>query len=178
MNGVYIVYLLSSDANSMYLTFNQGFTEIASNVPKSETIKRMRAIASNLINKLDKHSFNSDENINLGSNLTNRAEMYQLGTIFYKQYIKQNLPSEEQLRTDLKEMLEIYEDYYNKIFNVEKSDSDKTLKYRNEGVNMISKKIDNIISFIICSYNSFKFSRYYWKPYCFVFSFKPYFSKH
>jgi len=145
MAGVYIVYLLSSNANSLYLTFNQGFTEIASNVPKSETIKRMRAIASNLINKLDKHGFNSDENINLGSNLTNRAEMYQLGTIFYKQYTKQNLPSEEQLRMDLKEMLEIYEEYYNKVFNAEKLGNDKTLKLGDAGVNMTSKKLDNII---------------------------------
>lgn len=40
MTGVYIVYLLSSDANSLYLTFNQGFSEMASNGSKGETIKK------------------------------------------------------------------------------------------------------------------------------------------
>ncbi len=42
--------------------------------------------------------------------------MYQKGTIFYKEYQKQNLPSEESLRRDLKDMLEIYEEYYEKIY--------------------------------------------------------------
>ncbi len=42
--------------------------------------------------------------------------MYQKGTIFYKEYQKQNLPSEESLRRDLKDMLEIYDEYYEKIY--------------------------------------------------------------
>ncbi|WP_290735927.1 MULTISPECIES: DUF3578 domain-containing protein [unclassified Fibrobacter] len=115
-NGVYIVYLLSADGNSLFLTFNQGFTDIAKDKTAKETVDEMRKRASDCISKLNKHSFRSDENISLGSNLTNRAEMYQKGTIFYKEYQKQNLPSEESLRRDLKDMLEIYEEYYEKIY--------------------------------------------------------------
>ena len=115
-NGVYIVYLLSADGNSLFLTFNQGFTDIAKDKTAKETVDEMRMRASNCIHKLNKHSFRSDDNIRLGHNLTNRAEMYQKGTIFYKEYQKQNLPSEEILRRDLKDMLEIYEEYYEKIY--------------------------------------------------------------
>lgn len=115
-NGVYIVYLLSADGNSLFLTFNQGFTDIAKDKTTKETVDEMRKRASDCISKLNKHSFRSDENISLGSNLTNRAEMYQKGTIFYKEYQKQNLPSEEILRQDLNDMLEIYEEYYEKIY--------------------------------------------------------------
>ncbi len=102
----------------------------------------MRTIANDLINKLNKHDFNSDENINLGLNLTTRAEMYQRGTIFYKQYTKQNLPLEEQLRIDLKDMLEIYEEYYNKIFNTPNFSGNKSER---KGINMINKMLDNLI---------------------------------
>lgn len=115
-NGVYIVYLLSADGNSLFLTFNQGFTDIAKDKSVKETVEEMRKRASDCIRKLNKLSFRSDENISLGRNLTNRAEMYQKGTIFYKEYQKQNLPSEEILKHDLKDMLEIYEEYYEKIY--------------------------------------------------------------
>ena len=114
--GVYIVYLLSADGDSLFLTFNQGFTDIAKDKSAKETVEEMRKRASDCISKLNKRSFRSDENISLGSNLTNRAEMYQKGTIFYKEYQKHNLPSEEILKHDLKDMLEIYEEYYEKIY--------------------------------------------------------------
>ena len=136
-NGVYIVYLLSADGNSLFLTFNQGFTDIAKDKTAKETVDEMRKRASDCISKLNKHSFRSDENISLGSNLTNRAEMYQKGAIFYKEYQKQNLPSEEILRHDLNDMLEIYEEYYEKIYK-EKGNfvSKQTFASNKENVSM------------------------------------------
>lgn len=114
--GVYIVYLLSADGNSLFLTFNQGYTDIAKDKSTKETVNTMRERAANCIKNLNRRSFNFDENISLGNDLTPRAKMYQRGTIFYKEYQKHNLPSEESLKKDLKDMLEIYEDYYEKIF--------------------------------------------------------------
>ena len=114
--GIYIVYLLSSDGKSLYLTFNQGCTDIKNSHTKKETIDIMRERATKLISVLNKHNFKTDENIDLKYGTANLAEMYQKGTIFYKEYTKQNLPSEDQLRSDLKDMLEIYEEYYQKIF--------------------------------------------------------------
>ena len=114
--GVYIVYLLSADGNNLFLTFNQGYTDIAKDKNTKETVNTMRERAANCIKILNRHSFNFDENISLGNDLTPRAKMYQRGTIFYKEYQKHDLPSEETLKKDLKDMLEIYEEYYEKIF--------------------------------------------------------------
>ena len=81
--GVYIVYLLSKDGNTLYLTFNQGCEDIRASHSKKETISIMRERAHEIVSKLDTKYFKTDEDINLGSGLTDRAEMYQKGTICY-----------------------------------------------------------------------------------------------
>lgn len=115
-NGVYIVYLLSSDGNSLYLTLNQGVTEAGKDSTTKETIKALRNNADRISAQLNKHSFLSDENINLGNDITDLGKKYQKGTIFYKKYSKHDIPSEDILREDLKKMLDIYEEYYDKVY--------------------------------------------------------------
>ena len=115
-NGVYIVYLLSSNGNSLYLTLNQGVTEAGKNSTTSETIKALRENAARISAQLNNRSFLSDENINLGNDITDLGRKYQKGTIFYKKYSKQNIPSEEILQDDLKNMLDIYQEYYDKVY--------------------------------------------------------------
>ena len=85
-NGVYIVYLLSSDGNSLYLTLNQGVTEAGKNSTASETIRALRENAARISAQLNNRSFLSDENINLGNDITDLGKKYQKGTIFYKKY--------------------------------------------------------------------------------------------
>lgn len=109
--GVYIVYLLSKDTNTLYLTFNQGCTDIRSNHSKRETIAIMREKASEIISAIDARGFNTDEEIDLGSGLTELAELYQKGTIFYKAYQKGNVPSDTELKDDLQKMMDIYSEY-------------------------------------------------------------------
>ena len=109
--GVYIVYLLSKDGNTLYLTFNQGCTEIRNTHSKAETIKIMRQKAAEIVSQIDGRGFASDENVNLGSGLTELGELYQRGTIFYKAYRKGNVPSDEALQADLKNMMDIYREY-------------------------------------------------------------------
>ena len=109
--GVYIVYLLSKDGETLYLTFNQGCTNIRNTRSKSETIKIMREKAKQLALRLDSRGFESDENINLGSGLTELGELYQKGTIFYKAYHKENVPSSEELLSDLRDIMDIYREY-------------------------------------------------------------------
>ena len=109
--GVYIVYLLSKDTKRLYLTFNQGCTNLRKTHSKRETIRLMRQEAERIIKKIDSRGFRTDENINLGEKLTELGELYQKGIIFYKVYEKANLPNEDELRSDLKKMLEIYSDY-------------------------------------------------------------------
>ncbi len=109
--GIYIVYLLSKDTNTLYLTFNQGCTEISSIHSKKDTIKIMREKANEIIQAVDSRGFKTDEEINLGSGLTQLAEFYQKGTIFYKAYKKGEVPSENELQNDLRNMLTVYRDY-------------------------------------------------------------------
>lgn len=109
--GIYIAYLLSSDGKTLYLTFNQGCTDLKNQRGKREAIKYMREQAAILSAKLDSRGFASDENINLGENLTDLGELYEKGTIFYTAYHQGAVPSEETLQEDLRKMMEIYREY-------------------------------------------------------------------
>ena len=110
-SGVYIVYLLSKDAKRLYLTFNQGCTDLGRNHSKKETIKIMRERARNIQERIDSRGFLADENINLGDNLSDLAKQYEFGTIFYKEYRQGEVPEEAELYQDLSRMMEIYKDY-------------------------------------------------------------------
>ena len=139
-NGVYIVYLLSSDGNSLYLTLNQGVTEAGKNSTTSETIKALRNNAARISAQLNNHTFSSDENINLGNDITDLGKKYQKGAIFYKKYSKQNLPSEDTLKSDLKDMLDVYDEYYDKIYK-QKNDIDSESASISNKENIAMQKI-------------------------------------
>ena len=116
--GVYIVYLISEETNRIYLTLNQGCEkkrEAFVDNKKRRTIELMRENASKIISELNPRGFNSDEKIFLGQDLTERAELYQKGTIFYKEYSKDTMPEESVLIKDLQDMLEVYKDYANSL---------------------------------------------------------------
>lgn len=117
--GVYIVYLLSKDTNTLYLTFNQGCTELRRTHKKQEVIRIMRERANEIINSIDSHGFQTDEDINLGDGLGELGELYQKGTIFYKAYHKGAVPSEEEVLGDLRKMLDIYTEYYRQFIQNE-----------------------------------------------------------
>ena len=109
--GVYIVYLLSSDGNSLYLTLNQGVLELSKKASTREVYNVLRKNAKDLSSKLDNRNFLSDENISLGNDVTSLGKMYEKGTILYKKYTKLNRPLESELESDLRNMVEIYEEY-------------------------------------------------------------------
>ncbi|SFQ07220.1 AAA domain (dynein-related subfamily) [Butyrivibrio proteoclasticus] len=109
--GVYIVYLLSKTGESLYLTFNQGCTDIKNAHGKQGAIKIMRERAAEIVARIDGRGFNTDEDIDLGQGLTDLGEMYQKGTIFYKEYKRGAVPSEAELQQDLSKMMDIYREY-------------------------------------------------------------------
>ena len=111
--GVYIVYLLSKECDHLYLTFNQGCTELRNNHTKNETAKILREETKKIVEQIDSRGFSSDENISLGEKITDLGFLYQKGTIFYKEYRIENIPSDEELISDLRKMTEIYDDYIN-----------------------------------------------------------------
>jgi hypothetical protein len=109
--GVYIAYLLSKNGISLYLTLEQAGTEIKENNSRRETIKLLRKKAEDIISRVDAKGFNTDGNINLGTDLTELADFYQRGVIFYKEYRKESLPTEDVMREDLMRMLYVYKAY-------------------------------------------------------------------
>ena len=109
--GVYIVYLLSKDCSELYLTFNQGCTEIRKAHSKKETITIMRKKAGEIAEQIDNHGFLEDENISLGEGITELGLLYQKGTIFYKRYEVDAIPDDNELLDDLSKMMDIYKNY-------------------------------------------------------------------
>ena len=115
--GEYIVYLLSKDCSELYLTFNQGCTEIRKAHSKKETISIMREKAGKIAKQIDNHGFLEDENISLGEGLTELGLLYQKGTIFYKKYEVDAVPDDNELLDDLSKMMDIYQSYATLLLN-------------------------------------------------------------
>lgn len=109
--GVYIVYLFSQDMSRVYLTLNQGCTnlkkELGTRAAKESMISTREVIRNSLDNA---GGFNTDNNLIIGN------VDYEIGSIYYKEYLSDDFPSEEEFIRDLKNMIRIYDDYYNLIY--------------------------------------------------------------
>ncbi|MFW6287396.1 MAG: McrB family protein, partial [bacterium] len=107
--GIYIVYLYSKDMKRMYLTLMKGVT----NATKDELINKREEIR----NSLDLSPFNSDNNIDL--NDSGRGKEYEMSTICYKEYQKEDIENDKVnegiIVNDLKMMIDIYQEYKNKF---------------------------------------------------------------
>lgn len=109
--GVYIVYLLSEDGNTLYLALNQGCTDLRRTNSREKTIQLVQSAAEKIRSEVNSRGFAADNGVFLGQNLPEMAELYSKSTIFYKAYHKGEVPPENVLREDLKNMLAVYADY-------------------------------------------------------------------
>ena len=116
--GVYIVYLLNKDKKELYLTLNQGATDVSQNsaagndgklafigVAGSSNAKSLAKLRSNAVHIRDivgSVSFATDELIKCGS------QNYDAGAVCYKKYTLDTLPHEEMLFEDLKEFVAFF----------------------------------------------------------------------
>ena len=107
--GQYIVYLRARNGD-LYLTFNQGCTDLVSNLGKKGAINRLRQVAEKARQEIDNRGF-SMEPIDLQFPTEDKAQLYEAGNIFSKKYAANSIPSEDILRDDLRKMVEIYEDF-------------------------------------------------------------------
>ena len=113
--GVYIVYLLAKDGNSLYLTLNQGCTEIKETRGKREAIRILKETARKIRSEIDSRGFLKDDEGFLGENIGELGELYEKGIIFYQKYNKNEVPDNDVLQEDLKKMIEIYTEYAQSI---------------------------------------------------------------
>jgi ATPase associated with various cellular activities AAA_5 len=140
--GEYIVYLLSVDNKILYVTFNQGCTELKNKYGKIETIKKLKEKSSFIQEKIESRGF-SKENINLlcEGEKNEKAEMYEAGCIFSKAYNIENLPEEYELREDLKNMIAIYKEFVSLKNSISKNKQDK----ERNGKNMNNSGLNTIL---------------------------------
>ncbi|MFK7049382.1 MrcB family domain-containing protein [Flavobacterium columnare] len=125
-SGFYPVFLFTADMSGIYLSLNQGVTEVLEYYKKdSKQVLKLRAedfrAKINFNNELIK--------IDLKSKSKN-AILYEAGNIIAKYYPSTNLPSDEELKADIQKFLKYYDEI---IFN----DNQYELK---EGLNAIEQK--------------------------------------
>ncbi|MGE7274479.1 MrcB family domain-containing protein [Brevibacillus panacihumi] len=112
--GVYVVYLFSQDMSAVYLTLAQGVTEPLKR-GKTEGYEYLRRKVQEIRSVIALDGFQKDENIHLTTK--GIGEVYQVSTIAYAKYAAGNLPSNQQLLTDLHSMLEYYQEYVDYILS-------------------------------------------------------------
>lgn len=122
--GIYIVYLLNKDKKELYLTFNQGATDVAQEGVSSEGKLAFTGIASasgsKTQDKLKERARLIRERLNIThgidvENVETGSPAYDAGCICYKKYTLADIPSDEVLQSDLEEYINLYKQYYTDI---------------------------------------------------------------
>lgn len=129
--GVYIVYLLNKDTKELFLTLNQGATDVAqggkdgaegkstftgiASASSKKTTEALIAKAEYIRNEMGKGCKLQHGEIRTGS------DAYDAGCIYYKKYKLTDIPDDGALYKDLAEFIDAYKMYYNKIFSAKDS---------------------------------------------------------
>ena len=134
--GIYIVYLLNKDTKELYLTLNQGATDIAyggkgeekltftgiAGARNGRTVEKLRFSAENIRKKIG-----SFEGLNCNL-IETGSKAYDAGCIYYIKYTLDSLPQDKVLFEDLSKFIEAYKTYYEKVFISENEDSGEESK--------------------------------------------------
>lgn len=172
--GIYIVFLFSSDGKRIYLTLNQGVTYFKEKKYGNLEISKI----SNKIFETFPSTQASKIKINLNSS-TNLGRGYESTTISAIEYDTSNMPSEEELLSDIKALLEDYakikelfidssndlEIFYKSILGNDTSNKYKEFKYLlkrfvEEGNNNIQNKDNRKISLGILGFENNDFRHF------------------
>ena len=132
-HGVYIVYLLNKDTKELFLTFEIAATEAIQNPTGSKdgpmvftglagkinekAADRLQSKADEIRSAIPSVRFASDAAIKTGS------QGYDSGAVYYKKYTLIELPTGDILADDLREMMKLYQTYY-ELFKATKKDEE------------------------------------------------------
>ena len=124
--GVYIVYLLNKESKELYLTLNQGATDVAQGggnnasgqlaftgiaaANNTRTMEGLKTRAEEIRSRLG-----HEVGLNYGE-ISCGSSAYDAGCIYYKKYTLHALPEDEELYKDLKEFVEAYRMYYEQMY--------------------------------------------------------------
>lgn len=107
--GYYIVYLFSADGSRLYISLIQGWTDFSKKFPKAEeayaAVSRTTMIARQVLTSSPNFSFAKPELFRKRS----LGKGYELGNICSKVYLSNQIPSDEELMDDLRELISIYQ---------------------------------------------------------------------
>lgn len=106
-SGYYPVFIFKADMSGVYLSLNQGVTEVKEYYRK-ETKKVLKLRAEDFRAKLDSSTIGLYE-IDLCSNADN-AKLYEAGNIIAKYYSSDNIPDSQTLKEDIFYFLKVYEE--------------------------------------------------------------------
>ncbi|MCD9020223.1 MrcB family domain-containing protein [Cohnella silvisoli] len=107
--GEYVVYLFAEDMSSVYLTLNQGVTVPIKEKGKREGYRYLEQKVAAMREQLPLEGLYQDTLIQLTSSGIGRD--YQVSTVAYIKYNREHLPDEDQLLSDLQNVMENYKQY-------------------------------------------------------------------
>ncbi|PRY14804.1 5-methylcytosine-specific restriction protein A [Pontibacter ummariensis] len=126
-SGYYPVFLFKADMSGVYLSLNQGVTEVK-DYYKREARNVLKLRAEDYRAKID---IDTNDLFEISLNSTNsNARLYEAGNIVARYYPADNLPNETELITDILHFLHLYEE-----LNFNDTHIDE-----NEGLTAIEKK--------------------------------------
>ena len=152
--GVYIVYLLNKDTKELFLTLNQGATDVAQGGDSTGKLA-FTGIASASNSKAAESLKNRAKNIRseigsfpgLGSDpIDTGSKAYDAGCIYYIKYTLDSLPEDEKLYSDLNKFIEAYKAYYDKVFLT--SEKNDVQVKEGEGELQVGQQIERIFEYI------------------------------
>ncbi|MCG8402544.1 MAG: DUF3578 domain-containing protein [Firmicutes bacterium] len=110
--GYYLVYLFSEDMERVYLTWNQGVTDIKKEHGVKKARGTLKTNAEKIFKQLDKKSLAGFQfgTIDLKT-LSQDGQLYELGTVVYKEYLRDEIPDDSVLEHDLATLIRAYENY-------------------------------------------------------------------
>ncbi|MCX2742043.1 MrcB family domain-containing protein [Pontibacter anaerobius] len=163
-SGYYPVFLFKADMSGVYLSLNQGVTEVK-DYYKSEARNVLKLRAEDYRAKIDLDT-NDLLEINLSS-INSNARLYEAGNIIARYYPADNLPNETELIADILHFLHLYEELN---FNDTHVDENKgltatekkqyRLHFRIERNSRLSKKVKEYKGYV-CEACEFDFTTKY-----------------
>lgn len=111
--GVYCVFLFRQDMSGVYITFNQGVTELINQNGRPKAHQELRRRAKDFqkyCGSITSHGFKLDEGIDLRADPGLGAD-YEYSTIAYKLYELGKVPSDATILADMELTLVAYDNY-------------------------------------------------------------------
>lgn len=109
--GIYVVFLIATSLDRIFLTLNQGTTNLVRTLGQPEAQKRMLDVARKtraLVHDLGPAGFILDNEISLGGNGW-LAKNYEIGTIAHTDFSVDDIPDDNRMNDLLKVVLDAYD---------------------------------------------------------------------